>query len=323
MDRFDSPRWTLAAAGGFVLLVVIVALVFFGGQTSTILSTVGASVGPNPNSAGSGVDVTQDPAPTAAPRAASDPNGRIAAADALAPVPALLIVRTGTLSLRVDVIPEALQRAGTLVTAAGGYVAASKETGSGDEASGSIDLRIPAASWDGTLAALRELGTVLGQDIGTEDVSGHVVDLDARVANLRATEAALQAIMAKATKIDDILDVQEQLTATRGEIEQLVAKAAGLRDRAAFGSLSVALSLPVVARPSPTPAATPGWDPGRDVELATGRLVQVGQAATTGGIWFAIVGLPLLAAGVIAVLLVRLLWLVARRTGLVGGGEPA
>ena len=50
-------------------------------------------------------------------------------------------------------------------------------------------------------------------------MTGQVVDLEARIRNLRASETALQGIAAKAIKISDVLEVQAQLTAVRGEIE--------------------------------------------------------------------------------------------------------
>src|SRR5665811_879405 len=64
---------------------------------------------------------------------------------------------------------------------------------------------------------------VLGEQSQTEDVTTQIVDLSARITNLEATEAALQAIMLKATKIADVLAVQQQLTDTRGQIEQATA----------------------------------------------------------------------------------------------------
>jgi len=45
--------------------------------------------------------------------------------------------------------------------------------------------------------------------------------------------------MARATKISDVLDVQEQLTGTRGEIEKLAGDKAHLQDQASYGSLAV------------------------------------------------------------------------------------
>jgi hypothetical protein len=303
--------------------LLVVALLFLsGGQVTTILSTVGAAI--PPHTVGTGVDTTGSDGtgttPAAGPTATSGPE--IASADARAPAPGLLIVHTGTLKVRVEAVPAALDRITSTVTAAGGYVAASKASGSGADATATIDVRVPAAAWDRALTDLRAIGTVLDQEIGSEEVTGQVLDLDARVANLRATEAALQAIMAKATKIEDILDVQKQLTDTRGEIEQLAAKSAGLRDRASFGSLTIQLSVPApAATPTPVASKPPLWDPGRDAELAGGKLVRIGQVTATAAIWVAIVGIPIGLAVLTALGILRLAWLGARRVGLVGGRE--
>ena len=189
--------------------------------------------------------------------------------------PALLIVRTGTLRLEIGsaaALSSTVSKAANLVTAGGGYVAGSKETGADADASATVDYRIPAAAWEQILAGLRSLATVKGQEIGTEEVTGKVVDLGARIANLRATEAALQAIMAKATKIEDVLDVQRQLTDTRGQIEELAGQKAQLEDRAAYGSLTVIFAAPAAPAPRATPAPAAAWDPGADVNEAGAKL---------------------------------------------------
>jgi hypothetical protein len=147
------------------------------------------------------------------------------------------------------------------------------------------------------MAALRDLGMIRDQEIKSQEVTGTVADLGARIANLRATERSLQAIMARAARIQDVLDVQKQLTDTRGQIEQLTAQESGLRDRAAFGSLTVTFQLPA---PAPTARRTPVWDPATDVGAATATLVRVGQRGTSVAIWVAIVGVPILLVALIA-----------------------
>ena len=209
------------------------------------------------------------------------------------PPPTLLIVRTGSVALEVSDVDAAIRAADAAVTAAGGYIEASNRNAGDDEVETNVSYRIPSAAWAPTVDTIRALGArLLHEEIKTEEVSGQVVDLGARIANLRATEAALQAIMTKATRIEDVLDVQKELTATRGEIERLVADKAHLEDRASFGSLTVGFRLPPRAETSPTPDPAGAWDPGRDVTRATDRLVTVGQGATSLAIWLGIVGLP-------------------------------
>jgi uncharacterized protein DUF4349 len=296
-----------------VAVVAVVALLMSGSQTTSILSTVGSPVGDVGAAAAAPPD-PPNPAPTSAPPAGEQPG--LAAVS----VPALLIVRTGTLELEVADLASSIATADAAVTRAGGYVSASTRAATSNDSTAQATYRIPSATWDTTLAALRGVArSVKAEEIKTEEVTGQVVDLTARISNLRATEVALQTIMAKATKISDVLAVQEQLTTARGEIERLVAEKDVLADRASYGSISVTFRLPVPPKPEVTPKPTKGWDPGTDVTNATDKLVRIGQRTTSIGIWFAIVGLPIVIGGAILLIVawqsIRLgRWMLARRT---------
>jgi len=284
------------------LLAVLALLVGACGGSAALLSTVGESSGGQP----AGMPAA---AATAAPFTdgeAADQFYRAANADAGAKGP--LIVRTGQLNLEVAVLDDALAAAEKAVTAAGGYVSASQRQGEDENAGAMVTYRIPVARWEAALAALRKVGVkVLSEQTGSEEVTSQVVDLGARLANLRATESALQAIMIKATKIPDILEVQSQLTNVRGEIEQLTAQKQSLEERAALATLTVGYSLaPVVA----VTQVQEGWDPAGEVDRAAATLVGLGQGVANAAIWFVIVMLPL---ALVLGILVGAAWLVARR----------
>jgi hypothetical protein len=293
----------VAGAGLLVAAVLLVGLTFMGGQSSKILSTVGAAI---PDNEGNGqVDTGGgDPGSTGdttgeAGSGSASVGGPVANAASVT-IPTLLIVRTGDLTIQVSDLAAALAAGDAAITRAGGYVSGSTQAGGGGGDNAVVTYRIPSAAWDATLATLRGLATkILSEDVKTDEVSGQVVDLTSRIANLRATEAALQAIMARATKISDVLDVQAQLTTTRGEIEQLVGDQAHLRDQAAYGSLTVTYRLPAVSVPTAAPSPAKGWDPGDDVARASGKLVRIGQTTTSIGIWLAIVGLPIAIGGLV------------------------
>jgi hypothetical protein len=236
--------------------------------------------------------------------------------------PDLLIIKTGNLSLQVGAIDDALGRASTAISGLGGYVSGSDRKGDGDQLVATVTYRIPAAEWDQALVALRGLATkVLAEQTQTQDVTSDVIDLGARITNLQATESALQAIMAKATKISDVLEVQQQLTDVRGQIEQLQTQRKHLQDQAGYSTLTVAYSL----KPAPAVStAQKGYDPGDEVDKASATLVDVLQALATAGIWFGIVWLPILLAlaiiGGILFLIVRRV-LPARRTEILPPAE--
>jgi hypothetical protein len=221
--------------------------------------------------------------------------------------PDLLIIKTGSMSLQVKAIDDALATASAKVAALGGYVSGSDRKGDGEEQVATVTYRIPAAQWDAALVALRALGDkVLAEQSQTQDVTGDVIDLGARITNLRATESALQAIMAKATKISDVLAVQQQLTDVRGQIEQLTAEKQHLEGQAALSTLTVSYSLKPQAAVLTTQKQ---FDPTSEVDRASATLIDVLQGLATAGIWFAIVWLPILAVvavvGVIVLLVVR------------------
>ena len=308
MDALLGRRGTLIIAGLLLGGTFLVGSMFTGGQVSTILSKVGASVGGG--TLGSGLDTTGS---------GQDTTGGGSGTGGSGTVPTLLIIRTGELVIQVPDLAAALRDGDAAVTRAGGYISGSTQSGVGADETAQTTYRIPSAAWQSTLAALHGLAsTVVSESIKTDEVTGQVVDLTANIANLRATEAALQAIMAKAARISDVLDVQAQLTTTRGEIERLVADKAHLVDQASYGSLAVTYRLPVIPTPRATLVPARGWDPADDVSAASDKLVRVGQTTTSIGIWLAIVGLPILVGAAILLFgawqtyrLAR--WLVRRR----------
>jgi hypothetical protein len=203
----------------------------------------------------------------------------------------LLIIKTGTLSLQVTGLDTAITAATQKITELGGYASASDRSGDGEDASASITFRIPAARWEEALAGLRGIADkVLAEKSSTEDVTGQVIDLGARIKNLEATERALQAIMDRATEIKDVLTVQSELTKVRGEIEEMAAQKGHLEEQAAMSTLTVSFGL----KPNPVQLEQQGFDPTAEAEQASASLVSVLQGVATAGIWFAIVWLPIL-----------------------------
>jgi hypothetical protein len=302
-----------------VIALGVAAMVFLGTQASSILSTVGASVntpagGHDGNGVGAGQAGGED-------SGESDDDGSEGSDDGgsggnpepdrveLLGVdrPELLVIKTGSIAIQAAALDPALADATTVIVGLGGYASGSERSGDGDNARASTTFRIPSARWDEALIAIRGIGDkVLDERSETVDVTGEVVDIEARMRNLETTERAFQSIMDRATVIKDVLEVQERLTAVRGEIEELASKAAHLREQAAMSTLSVTFSI----KPAPVIAQQEArFDPGTEAEAATAQLVGILQSLATAGIWFAIVWLPILIAlaivGGIGVLIYR------------------
>jgi hypothetical protein len=219
------------------------------------------------------------------------------------------IIKTGEITLEVGNVGEALGRVRAMAVELGGYVGGSQAGTLEDRAT--LTLRIPAASFEDALARLHEMDAeVVTEATREQDVTGQVVDLQARIDNLEASEASYRELVARAERVEDILAVQSRLDEVRGQIEQLTAQLAALEGQAALSTLTV--TLVPAATPVQTTAET--FDPGEQLAEALAALVAIGQGLLGGLIWFGIVWLPvLLVLAIIALLTLRGVLEVRRR----------
>jgi hypothetical protein len=216
------------------------------------------------------------------------------------------IVKTGSMVLEVGDIDQAVAKAKASIEGLGGSVSQTSSAGGPDNPFASVTYRIPVDKWDRALAGLHDLGRLISEQTDSSDVTAQVIDLDARLDNLKTTETALQTIMARATVVTDVLAVEQQLSQTEGQIEQLTAQRDHLKNQAAMSTLGVTFSLP---GKTVTTEATQQWNIGGQVDEAGAALVHIGQGLATIAVWAVIVGLPVM----IALILLLLVWRIARR----------
>lgn len=168
------------------------------------------------------------------------------------------VVKTADLRVRVPRrgLSHAFDRAASIAEGNGGFVAASSTSSGTNVAEATITLRVPAAHFDAVRRALGDLGKVEQQDIQGTDVTGQLVDLDARIRNLQSQEQALQTLMSKARTVGEIIEVQGQLFAVRQQIEELQGQRAQLDDQASYATVQLSLFEPgvIVREPRPQPA---------------------------------------------------------------------
>lgn len=234
-----------------------------------------------------------------------------------------LIVRTASLELEVADVAAILLSARDEIGSLGGYVAGSDEYDQGDRRWASVTYRVPVDRFTQALDALRGLSErVVRESTQSQEVTATVVDLDARIANLRASEAALIEIMDRSGRMEDVLAVQMRLEDVRGQIERLEAQRNNLADQAALSTLSVTWFTPVAA----VTVAQEGWDLGAEVDAALAQTVEALQGLASLGVWFGVVVLPLVGLPLLLVLGL-FLWLRRRsRRGddtTSGPGSPA
>ncbi|HEX5040980.1 MAG TPA: DUF4349 domain-containing protein [Candidatus Limnocylindria bacterium] len=298
MRSLRTRRASALVGAALVILALLLAACGSGGAQT------GASA---PAAASDGGD--QGRVPAASGGAGQESGGGEQPAGDFAPVEQR-IIKTGEVGLEVDNVAGILAQVRVLAVELGGYIGGS-QAGTLDE-SASITLRVPAARFDELLTRLHELEDtkVVAESTREQDVTREIVDLEARVRNLQASEASYREFLERAEKIDDVLAVQSRLDEVRGQIEQLQAQLQTVSGQADLSTLTVTL----IPRSEPVAAVQEGWDPGATWSSAVASLVGIGQGLFDVLVWFVVVWLPvLIVIGVIALVVWRVAVEVRRR----------
>ncbi|QCJ47925.1 DUF4349 domain-containing protein [Haloprofundus sp. MHR1] len=216
------------------------------------------------------------------------------------------LIRTGELRMEVDEFETARDNLTAAVEARGGYVSDTSVSnrGEGNEtwSEGRIVLRVPQENYSSMVDAARTEGTVEFEETTTEDVTDQVVDLEARLENLRAERDRLRELYQQANETQDVLAVQRELSDVQTEIERLEGRLQSLEQRVAYSTLTVYLEEP---RPEGLYDRAAWYDTGvlaAFLESVSGvgvtlRALVVGIAYATP--YLLVFGLPLVGAAVL------------------------
>ena len=157
---------------------------------------------------------------------------------------------------------------------------------------GTITLRVPAQRLDEAVALFRgSIGEVRAENTSSQDVSEEFVDLQARLRNLRAENAVLLDLFARAKSIRDTLTVRERLSQVQGEIERVTGRIRFIESRTEFSTLTINLSEPgaiFATAEEEGPSFAKAW------ETALEGLVRIATASMIAVLWlgpFALVAL--------------------------------
>ena len=157
---------------------------------------------------------------------APKPGAQTPAATQPAPAPVIdsrKLIRNAALDFEVASFEKALD---TITQVAGeeqGYVFSQNSAkGPNGKLQGQVIVKVLPGNLDRFLLKLRLLGDMKNQTVSAQDVSKDYYDTEARIRNSQVTEARLIDMMKTRTgKVSDLLEVENEISRVRGEIEQM------------------------------------------------------------------------------------------------------
>jgi len=214
--------------------------------------------------------------------------------------PTRSIVLTANISMKASDPWATADKAQSVATDLGGDVIGLNESGSKDDRQASLTLRVPSAQFTEALRRLRALDAdVVSSSVNGQDVSDQFVDLKARLSAKQAEEQRYDALLARATTIDEILKIDTALSSVRTQIEQLQGQVNSISARTQFSTITVSIG------PAVAPVATPStaWDPAKTAAQALATLATVLRGFADVAIWTLVFGwIPLIALAIAVVL---------------------
>ena len=257
--RIGAVAAGLAIGGAMLAGGILLA----GCSGSSAASSAGVQAGAVPSAAGA-------VAAPAAGSAASGAGHSTSAGTTAQLAPASDIIYTAQLTIRAGNVSSAAAKATQIIEGVGGYV--SNETTSADpdhpsEATATVQLKIPAASYPATLSQLAgSLGTQLSLQEQAQDVTEQVADVNSQVASYEAAIAQLRALLSHAGSVGDLLSVQNQINNEETALEALQAQQRALSHETSYATVTLTIlgpkAKPVVHRPKAPPSLAGGLGAG-------------------------------------------------------------
>lgn len=215
------------------------------------------------------------------------------------------LIRTGRLELEVADFESARTNLTATTESYGGFVSDSQRelhrVDNETYITGVVVLRVPRENFSALLTRAEAEGTVLSADTEVQDVTDQLVDINARLDNLRAERDQLRTLYRRANDTEDVLAVQRRLSDVQEEIERLEARKQSLERRVALSTIRVELREP---RPEPEPEPMEQWydEPvvSAFLESVDGVVVTLRAIVVLGAYalpYIAVFGIPLLVIG--------------------------
>jgi len=210
------------------------------------------------------------------------------------------IIKNGNLSLKVDRVDSAVEKISQIAKDNQGEIFSSNfnQTKTNIK-SGSMVVKMPVANFEKTFSQIKGVASlVLSESTSGQDVTEEYADLQGQLKNKQAEEQQFAEIMKQAQKIQDILDVTQQLSRVRGEIERLQGQIKFMDSQTNMSTITVRLS------EDQNITVVDSWRPWQIIKDSVNSLIKNIQGSINFIIKLVIIIIPILAVWAVIIWMV-------------------
>jgi hypothetical protein len=222
-------------------------------------------------------------------------------------------ISTATMTVEVTDVAVAKPRMVADAQSLGGALF-SEETSYGRQARSTITLKVPPAEFNRALEKVAALGSLVSQQVKTDDVTRQVIDLEARINAASASLDRVQGLLGGARNIADVISLEGEVTKRQAELESLRGQQKTLQGRISMATIVVTLDGGPVDRDPLREPELPGFLDGFRGGWELAKALAVLTSAVIGAL------LPFLPVIVLALLGLR--WWGRRRRARRAAGGP-
>lgn len=151
------------------------------------------------------------------------------------------VISTGTVSLESDDVGDARFKVQKIVSKYRGTIS-QEETTTGDD--GKTDtsrmvLRIPSKEFTKVTQELEGVADLIESSSGSEDVTTQVIDNEVRIRAQTKSLERIEALLAQATNLREVVAIESQLTRRQAELDSLKSQQAYLADQTTLSTITV------------------------------------------------------------------------------------
>lgn len=149
------------------------------------------------------------------------------------------IIREGEITFETSDVSETKSLITKTAQELNGYITRESANEYADRIEQTLVIRIPADKFDLLLEKIsRSARKIESKNINALDVTEEYIDVEARLKTKKELENRYRELLAKASKVDEIVSIEKEIGQLRADIESVEGRLNYLKDRVAFSSLT-------------------------------------------------------------------------------------